>query len=229
MPRLLVSLLLGLLVLGISTYVAFRQFCGPGLVIRDHQRLSLRNIGEVDEAIETYRQEKHALPDSLRDLPPTEDVHFRTDETGAPLDWWRRPLHYWTDGTQYRITSYGRDGKPGGVGLDYDLSSDDLPKDASRHTSTSPWSWQLPQQSTPTFWQFVSDRGEFANTGSGGMMAVLSVLAGAVAFVLGFRTLGRSAAGRRKIGGLVLNLIVMIAATLFVGIMIAGFHVPSGH
>lgn len=229
LPRLLVSLAMGLLVTGISCHVAYQQFRDPGLIIRDHQRYTLRSIGVVEEAIDAYAQEKQVLPSSLRDLSLPEDAYVGTDKTGVPLDRWDRPLQYATNGSDYGVTSYGRDGQPGGVGLDYDLSRDDLPKDSSRHASTSPWSWKLPQRSTPTFWQFVSDRGEFANTGAGGMMALLSVLAGAVAFVLGFRTLGRSEPGRPSTWRLVLNLVVTTGATLLIGLLIVGFHVPSGH
>jgi len=218
------SLVLGLLVAIISFHVAYQRFCDPGLVIRDHQRITLRYISEVAEAIEAYRQEKHALPKTLRDAAASVPM----DETGAAVDLWRRPLHYWTDGTDYRVTSYGRDGKPGGLGLDYDLSRDDLPKDAALHGS--PWSsWKLPQQSTPTFGQFVTDRGEFAHTGSGRMLVLMSLLAGLVAVVLAFRTIGRSAPVRRNVGALALNLIVITAAALFIGTVIAAFHVPSGH
>ena len=118
------------------------------------------------------------------------------DETGPPiywtgwlLDWWGQPLHYWTDGTHYRITSCGYDGKPGGVGLDYDLTSEDLPTyqaSKERHKRA-----RLPQDTRPTFAQFLSDRRQPHRAGSGRMMALISVLAGIVTFFLAFWTIGR--------------------------------------
>jgi hypothetical protein len=179
----------------------------------------------VVEAIEAYRQEKHVLPKSLSGLPR---ATARLDETGAPADSWRRPLHYWTDGTRYRITSYGYDGKPAGVGLDYDLSSDDLAKDQEEG-----W-WKLPLEARATFRQFATDRGLIYTAdgylhGSGRPMFLTSILTGAVAFVLAFCTIGGSAPVRRHLGSLVLRLIVTAAATLFVGICLAGLNGPSAH
>jgi len=59
-PRLLLSLLVGFLVLVISACVSFWQFCGSA--IRIPQELTLRRIAEVGEAIEAYRHAKHVLP-----------------------------------------------------------------------------------------------------------------------------------------------------------------------
>ena len=226
-PRLLVSLVVGLLVLILSTYLAFGQFCASA--IRYPQSLTLERIGRLGEAIEAYRQEKHILPKSLRDLPEEAVV---VDETGAPVDWWHRALEYWTDGTHYRITSYGYDGKPGGLGLDYDVSSDDLDEDEGSQAMRR-WAG-LPRETTPTFRQFASDRGLIRTVashmhGSGRMMLVTSILAGVVAFILAFRTMGATAPVGRNTVFLVLRLVVTVAATLFIGMMIAVFHVPSGH
>lgn len=219
-PRLVVSLVVGLLVLLISLGVAFGQFCRSA--IRYTQSLTLTDIGEVREAVEADRQEEGVLP---RALPDSSQVTRRVDETGTPLDWWGRPLHYWTDGTHYRITSHGRDGRPGGVGLDYDLSSDDLPaadQDADRRP-------ELPREATPTFGQFVTHGGEGGNSGSGRSMVLMSMLAGVAAFVLAFRTIGGTAPARRNLGALVLTLFVTAAAALFIGSMITAVHAPSGH
>ena len=42
---------------------------------------------------------------------------------GPPMDPWGHPYVYWMDGTTGAVVSYGADGKPGGTGVDADLSS----------------------------------------------------------------------------------------------------------
>lgn len=155
-------------------------------------------------------------------MPPATS---RVDSRGEPIDWWRRPLHYWTDGTHYRVTSYGRDGRPGGVGLDYDLSSDDL---ESGRTSTHAWP-RIPKQATPTFRQFLSDRGDERYPGSGRMMALMCALAGLVAFVFGFVTLGAAVQTRQGVRGTLRRLVITIVGTVFLAMIITTLHVPTGH
>jgi general secretion pathway protein G len=41
----------------------------------------------------------------------------------VPVDPWGHPYVYWMDGTSGAVVSYGADGKPGGTGVDADLSS----------------------------------------------------------------------------------------------------------
>jgi general secretion pathway protein G len=48
-----------------------------------------------------------------------------------PIDPWNNPYQYVSpglDGRDYEITSYGRDGKPGGEGYDADISTSTLDK-----------------------------------------------------------------------------------------------------
>jgi len=227
--RLLVSLAVGLLVFGISSHVALRQFRGS--TVRWTKQFTLRDMARVRNAVEEYRQREGVLPKALSDLLP---VSRRVDETDWLLDrWWGRgrPLNYWTDGTGYRITSYGRDGKPGGVGLDYDLSTDDLPKKGQ--DTTPP---EFPRQAIPTFGQFATDEGiptphvPSFTSGSGRMMFLGSILSGAVAFFLGFLTTRRALPTRRGRWGLAGRLLVTTAGTLFVATSyIVPLHLASGH
>jgi len=221
--RLLVSLVVAGLVLGICTQVAYRQFCSSA--IRYAPLLTLRDIGRVRDAIEEYRRQHRRLPRRLSDFP---QVTGRVDKTGWPLDWWGRGrFHYWTDGTRYRISSYGRDGKPGGLGLDYDLSSDDLANDdPSRAAGGLP---ALPREAEPTFWQFATDLQYGRTHGSGAMMLAASILAGAAAFFLAFRGARETRPAVGSVAALVLNLIVIMGGALLVGTFMAAFHAPSGH
>ena len=222
-PRLLTSLLVGIVVFAISCGVFWNTYLNS--VIRVPQELTLDEIARGTEAVDTFRREKHSLPRELTDLP--QETFRYSDETGAPADWWRRPLDYWTDGTHYRITSYGYDGEPGGVGLHYDLSSDDVEKDNEE------WG-RLPPEARVTFEQFATDWGLIHSTGryvhgSGGAMFLTSVFAGIVAFVLGFVSLGSAMRTRRGVWAILRRLAITIIGTVFLATIIATIHVPSGH
>ncbi len=225
-PRLLLALVAGMLVFGISCAVAYNDYRDSA--IRYPQILTLQRIAKVASAVEAYRQKNHVLPGQLCDIG-LETI--RTDENGTPLDWWSRPLHYWTNGTHYRITSYGYGGKPGGVGLDYGLSSDNLTSNQVSQAGRS--GVALPRQARATFRQFVTDRGDYARRyhfhGSGFGMVLTSMLTGAIAFVLAFLTIGGTAPIRGRIWSRVVRLVVITAGTLFMGMMITALHAPSAH
>jgi len=222
-PTMLVSLAVGLLVFAIACKLAYQQYCGSA--VRYRQASTLRDIAELRQAIETYRREKHVLPKALSDLP---QAWVRHDVNGAPVDSWHRLLHYWTDGTRYRIFSYGRDGKPGGVGLDYDLSSDDLGQGRVAGSGGAVVK-SLPEEARPTFGQFVTDRGEYGGSGSGISMFLTCILTGAAASLLAWRSIRRGARLHWNRGLLVLKLGVTVLATLVIGLFITGLHIPSGH
>jgi hypothetical protein len=232
LPRLLVSLAVGLLVFVISSHAAFQQFCVLSFRYRPSQKWTLQDIGRVRDAVEAYRQLEGVLPKKLNDFPPATS---RVDKTGWPLDWWsgQQRLNYWTDGTHYRISSYGLDGKPGGVGFDYDLSTDDLlkyePPKYGRSITSPTW----PRQANPTFQQFVTDRGYPVNSGqsgSGRMMFLSSILAGAVAFFLGFWTTRRTLPIHRDPRAIIVGLLITTLGTLFIALMyIIPLHAPAGH
>ncbi len=212
-PRLLVSLAAGLLVLLTVTYASLAQY--RDWAARRPQERTLLAILAVREAVDQYRKDKGSPPGSLDDLAGT---HWSFgDRNGYPVDGWWRLLHYQAKGDGYRIVSYGRDGKPGGVGLDYDLSSDHLGGGGGPDLS-----WvlsRIPPQARPTFGQFATDRESRA-------MALLSLLSGLAAFTLAFRVLGNT---RKSSLSLVLQLLVTLVATVVLGFIITTVHLPSGH
>ena len=170
-------------------------------------------------AVDAYRQEKHALPATLRDLEPV----WQVDRQGNALDWWHRPLIYQTEGSNYHIVSYGADGRPGGVGFDYDLSESDLGQDRPK------WP-KPPPESAPTFSQFVADRTGWL-IGGGMQMVVGSAFTGVTAFVLSFVLMGTEARRRDRVGrGSPLGAVALtFLATLIMGAMMAMMEAPSGH
>jgi len=219
----LIALVVGALIFVVSRDAAFRTFRGSHIVRYRGER-TLRAIQGVHNAIEAYRQQAGKLPESLVNLQPSGDGFFRTDDAGVPVDGWRRQLHYSVDADACRVTSYGRDGKPGGVGLDYDLSTANLSASPAALHGEDAWP-ALPERALPTFEQFVSDRGEFGAAGSGSMMFVTSIVTGAAAFVVAFIAMMRS----RTAGSLIVSLVVTTGGALLIGILLTSLHAPTGH
>lgn len=222
-PRLVTSLAAGSLILLIVIGVSYQQYCG--VATRYPPRLTLESIARVADAIKDYQGARHSLPRTLHELPNLQLV--RTDDQSRPADYWRRPLLYQVNGSSYRVFSYGRDNKPGGLGLDYDLSNDDLTKTKDREDSAR-WT-KLPAKARPTFQQFLSDREGLANSGSGQAMALTSLISGLAALLLAFFILGASPKAKGRSVSLAFELIVALVMTLVVGLAIAAIEIPSGH
>jgi len=206
LTRLLLSLAVGLAVFALSGAVAYHQY-NTSMDIRIPQDHAQRVIRDLYQAVDEYCQDNRTLPKTLMDLPIIKNEEFfPTDKIGAPIDRWHHPYHYWTDGNKYRITSYGRDGKPGGKGYDYDI------------TGTGP----LPKAATPTVGQFLTDA-------KAARMIKICALGGIAAFILAFLSFRQFALGRREFRSLVIRLIVTIVAATIVAIMISALHIPTGH
>ena len=62
-----------------------------------------------------------------------------------PVDGWDRPFLYSTDGEGFLVKSYGRDGKPGGIGLDCDLSTT-APRPEVSHPTLAQFLFDLPSE-----------------------------------------------------------------------------------
>lgn len=78
-------------------------------------------LSELESEIENYRLEEKAYPERIEDLATKGYLDER------PVDAWGRAIEFrLIDPEQtpaYRITSFGRDGQPGGEGLDADLTA----------------------------------------------------------------------------------------------------------
>jgi general secretion pathway protein G len=218
-----VSFGVALLVLGISINVAWREYFSSTVLIEVER--TLRDIASVQRAVEGYRDENGALPETLRGLAPADGPHFATNEAGDPVDFWERPLDYWADGDQYRITSYGRDGRPGGTGLEHDLSNDDLDDET---LATDAWP-RSPDYARPTFWQFLTDRGSPKYVGAGSRMAAACLVAAAVALILSLQALGATMPDRRPVRARVERIIIAVVVALVMALFMAIAHAPSGH
>jgi general secretion pathway protein G len=98
------------------------------------------DIRAISTALDLYRLDNFKYPTSEQGLQALvkqpADPSITNYPVGGylkslPIDPWNNPYQYVSpgpDGRDYEITSYGRDGKPGGEGYDTDISSSSLDK-----------------------------------------------------------------------------------------------------
>ncbi|HMD53329.1 MAG TPA: type II secretion system protein GspG, partial [Phycisphaerae bacterium] len=163
--RLLIAGCIWLIISGISLHVACQQ---ANRSIAWHQQWETqRQLKEIGQAITAYEQKFNVAPNTFEQLRTmTNDVPEMEDyfEDGF-VDGWQHSLIFTNEGTNCLVISYGGDGKPGGKGIDYDLTSEN----------------PTPKESLPTFDQFLNNdrvRG----------MIISSVVCGVLAALLSFLT-----------------------------------------
>jgi len=209
--RVLIAIGVGITISAISIYVAWVN-AGDAPAAWFEQMITRAYLRDIDNAIVLYQQKSNALPNSLEQLcalTNDDNVVFPSpalDPNGGFWDAWQNPLIYSKDGTNFLVTSYGRDGRPGGRGPDADL------------TDKNPG----PQEAWPTFGQFLH------NERFGGMI-MSSIVCGVLAAFLSLLTVRVPDLNKRGITILVLSLCATLIGTFFVTIMITAVHVPSGH
>jgi len=159
-------------------------------------------------SIAAYQKKYHTTPASIdqlkamtNEVPDSEYLPFEGLKDG-----WRNPYIITNYGSNLVVISYGRDGKPGGTGVDCDL------------TSVNPH----PLESVPTFSQF------WANPEMGGMIKS-SIICGVLAGILSLFTIRIPALNRRTLLVLALKLFLTLIGTLYITSIITAVHVPSGH
>ncbi len=98
------------------------------------------DIRAISTALDLYRLDNFKYPTSEQGLQALvkqpADPSITNYPAGGylkslPIDPWNNPYQYVSpgpDGRDYDITTYGRDGKPGGDGYDADISSSTLDK-----------------------------------------------------------------------------------------------------
>jgi hypothetical protein len=163
---------------------------------------TMRLLVQVRDAVEAYRAKEGKLPQSLAQLKDIPE--FYINESGEVIDDWRYPLQYEVHGETYLVTSYGRDGREGGAGLDADLTS------------------EHPQWPGPTLSQFLW---EMPTKG----IINTCILSGVVAAVLTFLAVRVRPAGTQDIAGLAMRILVIAVATFVMGAFISVLHIPTGH
>ncbi len=88
--------------------------------------MTYASLRGISDAVRAYHQAYGAIPASLSDLAGLENGYSWVNPNGPTLDGWGRPFIYLREESGFEVLSFGRDGQPGGVGLDADLSTSDL-------------------------------------------------------------------------------------------------------
>ncbi|MGO8672668.1 MAG: type II secretion system protein GspG [Capsulimonadaceae bacterium] len=120
--RISISLVCGLSVSLFAIFASWKAAEHNFYPFNYEHMVTTAEFSRLDSSIAEYRAKTGRLPKSIRERDlPQESV---SSANGWPLDGWNRPILYRIHGTTYTLLSYGRDGKPGGDGLDADVRSD---------------------------------------------------------------------------------------------------------
>ena len=136
--RLATALTMALVIFALSTFVGW-TIATPQ--VSKEQDATVFMIKAITSAVNNYVVVFEALPHRLGDLRIVSPGLFERPRRDEILDGWGKPFHTEFRDNSWLAVSYGRDGQPGGAGLDADLSN---------LTRSS-------QDYLPTFFQFLFD------------------------------------------------------------------------
>lgn len=117
--RLIVSLAVGVLVAVASYLLAY--FFLRGLYQSSTEVGSARGyLRSLAATVEEFKEKEGHYPATLSEM----QVPLREDAAGRPVDYWQHPLQYSATADGFTLFSLGRDGEPGGEGVDADIHHD---------------------------------------------------------------------------------------------------------
>ena len=124
----LLELLVVIVIIGLlAGYVAPRYFSQVG---KSEVQVARAQIDALEKALDQYRLDTSRYPSTEQGLDalttkPANEARWQGPylKRTAPTDPWGRPYVYRAPGakSEFELVSYGRDGKPGGVGEDADI------------------------------------------------------------------------------------------------------------
>jgi hypothetical protein len=193
------------------TVSAAAYLCAWSSYRNNHHRigyhLNRMDLEALRGGIEAHKETTGEWPARLTDLKVVKEERVRVDETGHPVDWWGRPFQYRLDAGGYVISTYGRDGKPGGFGQDADLYAGQA----------------VPETERPTLWQFAA-------APEGLPVQLACALAGVVAFPLCLLQARGQPGNRPSLAKVLLANAVTAVFAILAALMISALHImPGGH
>jgi general secretion pathway protein G len=195
------ALVIGVVVFVTSVLASWIHMREPG-VGSLHQRQTRIMVASLTGQLHEYHAEHGEWPESICELH--EDWCHEGHELG---DAWERPFVYSVHDDGVELYSLGRDGRPGGIGLDADLYGDRRNDEAAR----------LP------FRQFFHETETRGNRGPCMMIALIAAVQ-----YLSLQIYERPAASAGRRQGILLALGVIVGATI-VALLVTPAHIPSGH
>ncbi|MFI5399664.1 MAG: type II secretion system major pseudopilin GspG [SAR324 cluster bacterium] len=132
----LIEVLVVLVILALLAGIVTTQLLAPAETAKaDATKVQIKALGA---ALDLYRLQNSTYPTTdqglaaLVRIPEVGVIPTATwrgpylNSGNLPLDGWKRPFLYQSDGQTYVITSLGADGVEGGTGLNADIRSTDL-------------------------------------------------------------------------------------------------------
>ncbi len=200
--RLILSLAAGLLITGLCLDNVSK---GAATFYARYPQKRTRNIFEkTAKLIAQYEQKNGRLPVSVADLDY--DWGDTSPQNRQIFDGWHRPIVYRVQGTVIQLISYGEDGKPGGTGLDYDLTNDNPNPPQARLSRLDNLRHPLSQG-----------------------MSIAALVCGLFVAIITFASLKDEAFERRNWLATFVGLSVTLVAACLISVFITLMHVPSGH
>jgi len=197
-PRLVLALIAGLLIFGIGLNVMWSSSQSHAEML---QIMTKNRMKSVNSDIQAYLKKEGKLPGSLNVVGV--DPSYPSFNDSNLLDRWRRPYVYRITKTGYTLMSYGRDGKPGGVGLDSDISLDNTNSEVPfLQAMNDPWASQ---------------------------MILGSTIAGILTFFLAFFLIRPADFSKKNWGCIMAKLVPLLIVLFFLTLLIIALDVPSGH
>ena len=120
LTRLLISLLLATVITGIAFWSGYSTLRSPGGWVGDQRFTGIR-LENIRDRLVKYHDEHSEYPETLREVYADVEDRWYDDEITV----YRHPVIYERTESGWVLTTYGKDGKPGGVGLDTDTVATD--------------------------------------------------------------------------------------------------------
>lgn len=176
-----------------------------------------RRVRELDKDVQNFKAQNGAFPQTLAQAynfaNQQKYAHSKPREQWtpvapdwAPMDAWHRPIIYRVQGNTYTLASLGRDGKPGGVGLDCDL------------TGVTPNSAQAAIPLVEVLLDPLA-RG----------LEIVALCCGAFTAATIFQAIGKDDLRRKNIFSTLSTIAVTLIAACVVAMIVTILHIPSGH
>ncbi|HZN34457.1 MAG TPA: type II secretion system protein GspG [Pirellulaceae bacterium] len=189
------------LLIFVTTYAASWLQWGESS-LHSEQPLIRMQLDSIDRQLQEHFQRYGQIPASLDDVPAL----------AGTTDIWGHPFHYRKVADvsgAYELASLGRDGKPGGVGLDADFSLAAFASDLGKRV---------------TLWQFTFE------TNASAPIFIGATTASLVAAGIWYSAQRQE---RPVVQRMILSLVVTTIAAVIVSVFLAGVHVvlsqSSGH
>lgn len=170
--------------------------------------LTFRIMNTLGQAIEQYYQKEKQWPSVLDDLPESDKEMIRYYKEKEIVDGWGNGFLYEKEDEHFTITSLGRDGAYGGIGLDHDITN---------HNHSPP-------DALPTLYQFY-----FQMPTEG--MVVSCALSGGIAFLISILTLSRKKNDAQASSYPIFGIMMTVLFAAIFGVLLSILHIPivSGH